>query len=170
MIFVFDRVENNLGKGENAGYQHFVLFPQCFQKASFLDSLKVGIVWERVQDFDFGYCQIHISVPVRQKEFQITKLSIPRERIKILSGHQHFLLFSHYLLQRLLSVIKTWLVLIRVNLLNYTIWTLIYSKNSADDQINKAELISFVLESQEKYGKKRKCWQSAFSPFRTIFF
>ena len=42
------RVENMVGKGENAGYQHFLLFPQCFQKVSFLGSLKVGIVWERV--------------------------------------------------------------------------------------------------------------------------
>ena len=45
MIPVFDRVENIVGKGENAGNQHFLLFPQCFQKASFLGSLKVGIVW-----------------------------------------------------------------------------------------------------------------------------
>ena len=30
----FDRVENIVGKGENAGYQHFLLFPQYFQKAS----------------------------------------------------------------------------------------------------------------------------------------
>ena len=29
--FVFHRVENIVGKGENAGYQHFLLFPQCFQ-------------------------------------------------------------------------------------------------------------------------------------------
>ena len=43
--FVFGRVENILGKGENAGYQHFLLFPQCFQKASILGSFKVGIVW-----------------------------------------------------------------------------------------------------------------------------
>ena len=28
------RVENIVGKGENAGYQHFLLFPQCFQKYS----------------------------------------------------------------------------------------------------------------------------------------
>ena len=39
------RVENIVGKGENAGYQHFLLFPQCFGKASFSRSLKVGIVW-----------------------------------------------------------------------------------------------------------------------------
>ena len=32
MIFVFDELENILGKGENAGFQHFLLFPQCFQK------------------------------------------------------------------------------------------------------------------------------------------
>ena len=34
MFPVFDKVENIVGKGENAGYQHFLLFPQCFQKAS----------------------------------------------------------------------------------------------------------------------------------------
>ena len=37
--------ENTVGKGENAGYQHFLLFPQCFPKPSSLGSLKVGIVW-----------------------------------------------------------------------------------------------------------------------------
>ena len=38
-------LENTVGKGENAGYQHFLIFPQCFQKTSFSASLKVGIVW-----------------------------------------------------------------------------------------------------------------------------
>ena len=33
---VFGRIENILGgKGENAGYQHFLLFPKCFQKPPF---------------------------------------------------------------------------------------------------------------------------------------
>ena len=31
-----------------ADYQHFLLFPQCFQKDPFSRSLKVGIVWKRV--------------------------------------------------------------------------------------------------------------------------
>ena len=44
-IFLFDRVENIVGKGENAGYQHFLFFAQCFPKPSFLGLLKVGIVW-----------------------------------------------------------------------------------------------------------------------------
>ena len=47
-ISVFDSVENIVGKGGNAGYQHFLLFPQCFEKASFPDTLKCVIVWEWV--------------------------------------------------------------------------------------------------------------------------
>ena len=47
-ISVFDRVENTLGKGENAGYQHFLVFPKCFPKPSSLEPLNVGIVRERV--------------------------------------------------------------------------------------------------------------------------
>ena len=45
MISLFERAEKTVGKGENAGYQHFLLFPQCFPKPSSLESLKVGIVW-----------------------------------------------------------------------------------------------------------------------------
>ena len=45
MISVFDRIENIVGKGEITGYQQFFLLPQCFQKDSFLGSLKVVIVW-----------------------------------------------------------------------------------------------------------------------------
>ena len=43
--FGLGRIENIVEKGENAGYQHFLLFPQCFQKPSVSGSLKVGIVW-----------------------------------------------------------------------------------------------------------------------------
>ena len=41
--FVLGRVENIVGKEENAGCQHFLPFPQCFQKATFSGSLKVGL-------------------------------------------------------------------------------------------------------------------------------
>ena len=34
----FRRVENIEGKRENVGYQNFLLFLQCFQKASFSES------------------------------------------------------------------------------------------------------------------------------------
>ena len=42
--FVLGRVENVVGKGENAGFQHFLLFPQCFKYDSFTRSLKIRIV------------------------------------------------------------------------------------------------------------------------------
>ena len=45
MLFVLDRVENIVGKGENAGYQHFLLFPQCFQITFYPGLLEVGTVW-----------------------------------------------------------------------------------------------------------------------------
>ena len=49
IISVFDSVENLVGNGENAGYQHFLLFPQFFEKASFQDTSKGVIVWEWVK-------------------------------------------------------------------------------------------------------------------------
>ena len=44
MISVFDTVKSIVVKGENAGYQHFLLFPQVFEKQISSMSLKVGIV------------------------------------------------------------------------------------------------------------------------------
>ena len=42
-------IENIVGKGEHAGYQHVLLF-LTFSKGSFSGSFKVEIVWERVKD------------------------------------------------------------------------------------------------------------------------
>ena len=36
MIYVFDRVENIVGKGENAVYQHFLLSLNVFKNSPFL--------------------------------------------------------------------------------------------------------------------------------------
>ena len=36
--FLCERVENVVGKGENAGYQHFPRFSQCFQNLSISQS------------------------------------------------------------------------------------------------------------------------------------
>ena len=47
---LFDRVENTVEKGENAGYQHFLLFPKCFPKPSPLRSLKVGLCCKEVSN------------------------------------------------------------------------------------------------------------------------
>ena len=36
-ISLFDRIGNTVGKGENPGYQHFLLFPQCFPEPELSD-------------------------------------------------------------------------------------------------------------------------------------
>ena len=38
---VFDKVENVVEKGENAGYQHFLHFPQRFPKTSVLGEREI---------------------------------------------------------------------------------------------------------------------------------
>ena len=40
MISPFIRLEKTVGEGENAGYQHFLLFSQCFPKPPFLGVVK----------------------------------------------------------------------------------------------------------------------------------
>ena len=47
MIFVFDREENFVEKGENAGCQYFLLFPHFFKRLFTQVLLKVRIVWWR---------------------------------------------------------------------------------------------------------------------------
>ena len=42
------QVENNVGNGEIARYEQFLLFPQCFQKACFPEVSKGVIVLEWV--------------------------------------------------------------------------------------------------------------------------
>ena len=38
--FALGRVENFVGKGENASHHYFLLFPKCFE-----ESFEVGILW-----------------------------------------------------------------------------------------------------------------------------
>ena len=62
--------ENIVGKGEDAAYQHFLLFPQCFQEAFFL--LKVGIVWLR-KPLVFRTVVLLFSDDVIAKTYPITR-------------------------------------------------------------------------------------------------
>ena len=47
---LYKPIENTVGKGEIARYEQFLLFLQCFQKASFPGASKGVIVWELVMD------------------------------------------------------------------------------------------------------------------------
>ena len=46
---LFKQVEHTVGKGKIARYEQFLLFLQCFQKTCTADTLKPGLVWERVK-------------------------------------------------------------------------------------------------------------------------
>ena len=47
-------VENTVGKGEIARYEHLLLFPQCFQKSCFSGASKGVVVWEWVNPLPFN--------------------------------------------------------------------------------------------------------------------
>ena len=49
MEFTLNSLENIMGKEENAGHQHFFSFPTMFSKDLLLWSLKLGIVWQSVE-------------------------------------------------------------------------------------------------------------------------
>ena len=51
--FFCDRKENIVGKGGIAGYQHFLLFPQCFKK-SMLKNLH-SVIKKRIK-----FCSVYI--------------------------------------------------------------------------------------------------------------
>ena len=53
--FILGMEENIFGKGENASYQHFLLFPKCFQKhPSLVCSLKIwDCVVKSFNEMDF---------------------------------------------------------------------------------------------------------------------
>ena len=56
--------KNTVETGENAGYQHFLLVPQCFPKPSSLGLLKVGIMWLSQTLFQSYHCNSsHHSCP-----------------------------------------------------------------------------------------------------------
>ena len=84
------RIENIVGKGENAGYQHFPLFSQCFQKLSFLGMLKVRTV-----------------VELKQIRWQVLKfrgqLEIPEARMTN-DYHDKMKLVTHYKILILLKL------------------------------------------------------------------
>ena len=122
--FVSRRLENIVGKGENAGYLHFLLFQQCFQKASFWGLLKVSVLWstsdENVDLFKQSIAvDIMNSLPNDKIKAQVLIQSICRrqnsmllkfvlERLKNIlgkgenTGNQHFFLFPNCF-QRALS-------------------------------------------------------------------
>ena len=82
MIFVLGRVESIVG---NAGYRHFLLFPQCFQKP-FLP----GLVWERLKAWNLIFCRAENTKGNGEN-----------------SAYQHFPFFQHCFHFSLVWVVQT---------------------------------------------------------------
>ena len=108
--FDIGRVENIVGKGENTGYQHFLLFLQCFQKPSISRLLKVGIVWERVTSLPNN----KILDWFKLKAFADNKLHVAKIMISVFDSVENIVgkekmpatsifSFSHNVFKRLLS-------------------------------------------------------------------
>ena len=73
---------------KNAGNQHFLLFPQCSKKATFLRLLKVGIVCKRVNPFRnkpwfLRVCCASLLKTLREKEKLLVELSAIFIKFKI---------------------------------------------------------------------------------------
>ena len=49
-------MENIVGKGENAGYQHFLLFPQFYQKPLSKGHLKSGLCGKKFNEVQMMIC------------------------------------------------------------------------------------------------------------------
>ena len=58
------------GKGENAGYQNFLLFLQYFQKGSPRESLEVGIVWYRVNTLNLALSKLKAYAGIKSNVIQ----------------------------------------------------------------------------------------------------
>ena len=100
MISLFDRVENTVGKGENAGYQHFLLFPQYFPKPPFLGSLKVGIVWIRYKILEWSKLKALADDIVKMAEIAVFFV-VDRENL-VGKGENASKSFFHNVLNKLL--------------------------------------------------------------------
>ena len=81
---VIQQEENTVRKGEIAHYEHFLLFPLCFQKACFPGVSKGVIVWEWInllpisswypQIFKSWGCRGYTEQPVQKSSGKINPL------------------------------------------------------------------------------------------------
>ena len=67
--YVLGLVENMVEKGENAGFQHFLIFPLWFQKSNLPGSLKVGMYGKELNTLSaisfnpFSHLSLYQTIP-----------------------------------------------------------------------------------------------------------
>ena len=83
--FVLGRIENIVGQGENAGYQHFPLFPLWFQMAF------CGNFWSQCH-YEFCHCILKIMFVTDKMKFVLGRIEHIVGQGEN-AGYQHFPLF-----------------------------------------------------------------------------
>ena len=79
--FVFEWLQNIVGEGENAGFQDFLLFLQCFQRVSSAGSLNLVKMWSSVNVRLIYFTSIekqvlqHILIPVESSSWELQQYS-----------------------------------------------------------------------------------------------
>ena len=76
--FVFDRFENIVEKGENAGYHNYILFLQCFKRLLYQSPLKMELYGTVLLSFvHTKMCRVAIGL-IRSKEIKIGPSAISK--------------------------------------------------------------------------------------------
>ena len=74
MIYVFDKVENIVRKEENAGYQNFLLFLQCFLWLS-ISRLLMGFCGKELKPYNLTGLLLN-PTPLTSQRGLVTKKSV----------------------------------------------------------------------------------------------
>ena len=120
MCLQYKPFENNVGKGQIARNEQFLLFPQCFIT-----------IWRTFYFHEIRNCHLQSLSVWKRLKFVVWK---------------------------------------RVNPLpNYNNLDVPKMKAFADDKLNVARMMNFLLDREENTGKRRKCWLQALSTFPSVF-
>ena len=58
MEFDCERIENSVGKEENSGYKHYILFQHCFKKPFLLGSVKIRIMQSHSNKLEASFLKV----------------------------------------------------------------------------------------------------------------
>ena len=120
--------KNIVEKGENAGFQHFLLFPHYFTDASFSGSLKIVIVWEWVKQYLICRLQL-LSIWSNLKFCRV---------IELYQANSHIIMDPQWLLCQKMERIIRWTHPLTCRILTNSLWnfSLVQNKNSCRRSIN----------------------------------
>ena len=163
-IFFFDRAGNTVGKVENAGYQHFLLCPQCFPKLSGLcgkelDDLEKEAFWKHCRKRRKCWKPALSSFPTR---FSI----LPKNKFQY-SCNIYLAVWSAFNLDLSKNLLFGW----ELNILPHDkISDLSKFKTHKDDKLRLAKMMKLAFNCVEKWWEKKTSgpWWPCIAPLADI--